>query len=101
MTAHVHSKIFEKSVVVLQNVSPIKFFLLLHIEKKSCFNSFPVYISKLSHTRLFVFYEDMEINTVPVMQTIDKIWRYTFELRKRNIFCAKLQTKVQKPVWKE
>ena len=37
MTAHVHSKNFEESVVVLQNVSliePIKFFLLLHILKK-------------------------------------------------------------------
>ena len=28
------------------------------------------------------------------------MWCYTFELRKRNFF-AKLQTKVQKPMWKE
>ena len=35
-------------------------------------------------------------------QLIDKMWRYTFELRKKKKeFFAKLQTKMQKSVWKE
>ena len=46
--------------------------------------------------RLFVFYGDMLGNTEN-----NGVWRYTFELRKRRNFFAKMQTKVQKTVWKE
>ena len=40
------------------------------------------------------------METYSTIQAIDKIWRYTFELRKRRIFFPNLQTKVQKPAWK-
>ena len=32
-----------------------------------------------------------------VRQKIDRMWRYTFKLRKRRNLFARLQTKVQKP----
>ena len=41
------------------------------------------------------------METCKAIQTIDKIWRYIFELRKRKNFFAKLQTEVQKSVWKD
>ena len=34
-----------------------------------------------------------------VRQKIDRMWRYTFKLRKRRNLFARLQTKVQKPAW--
>lgn len=37
------------------------------------------------------------METYKAIQTAGKMWCYTFELRKRRNFFAKLQTKVQKP----
>ena len=55
---------------------------------------------KKSFSRICDFLLSME-TCKAIIQTIEKMWRYEFELRKRRNFFAKLQTKVQKPVWKE
>ena len=62
-----HDKNVEKSVVVLLFIQPMKFFLLLHIEKKDYFKLSLVYILKLcckdEYMQLFVSYGDVQHNT--------------------------------------